>query len=253
MKVSCDREDTEKYTANELQIILENIPTNCYYWSKYATQFKHHWEQINDMTEIIETTPQITEFLSRFDEKKLYVDQRNCVKQISMQYDTKVPTRAPIQSLVNSSCQHVIPNGSNLRKYRSKTQNIRLLWEYAQINPLEKTYLVVGTNENIYTVHINDTPVCNCPDFKISPYLRCKHIYFILICIMKVTPTQEDMQKYDAKDLENIMKNTPYESHNWSIHAPKFKEYVKQVNDIHKLKIMMMHAPKIDNRWRVDK
>ena len=51
--------------------------------------------------------------------------------------------------------------------------------------PLPNTFKILGTTRNVYTVTIDVNPKCTCPDF-MTRHKRCKHIYFVLIRILKV-------------------------------------------------------------------
>lgn len=67
-----------------------------------------------------------------------------------------------------------------------------------------------GTTGNLYTVTINASPSCTCPDHE-QRKRRCKHIYFILVRIMGVSRENEDKLEYDQRDLEEMFDNMPTE------------------------------------------
>lgn len=96
----------------------------------------------------------------------------------------------------------------DLRKNRGKHQNIFLIETIDTINQtnLIKQYVVMGSTGNVYTVTIENTPKCTCPDYA-TRKKRCKHIYFILIKVMKVD--DEDQKKYTDKELVEMFNNIP--------------------------------------------
>src|SRR5690348_6998146 len=87
------------------------------------------------------------------------------------------------------------------RKYRGKTQNLYLI-EIGDhdMNTYSKSYIIMGSTGNIYTVTIKDIPSCTCPDY-ISRGCRCKHIYFVLKRIIGVN---EDELTYSTEDLQQM-------------------------------------------------
>lgn len=83
----------------------------------------------------------------------------------------------------------------------SLTQQIFLLEKKDDLN-----YVVMGTTGKTYKVCINAKPTCTCPDFKIRRK-RCKHIYFVLIRIMKVANFDE--KNYSDNEISQMIKNIP--------------------------------------------
>ena len=94
------------------------------------------------------------------------------------------------------------------RKARGKTQKIFLLECHQAENNYARKYDVMGTTRNVYTVNIKNIPECTCPDYQ-TRHRRCKHIYFILIRIMKVSKDEEDSDYYDNKELQTMFNNIP--------------------------------------------
>lgn len=92
------------------------------------------------------------------------------------------------------------------RKDRGKKQNIFLIEMIKGQN--EQTFMVMGTTGNVYTVVIKEEPECTCPDFETRGN-RCKHIYFILIRVMHVTPANEDKSSYSATSLKKMFDSMP--------------------------------------------
>lgn len=77
-----------------------------------------------------------------------------------------------------------------------------------QPNTLERKFDLCGTTGNVYTVTINNNPVCTCPDHE-QRHNRCKHIFFILIQVMKVKKENEDKLEYSDDELQNMFANMP--------------------------------------------
>jgi hypothetical protein len=88
---------------------------------------------------------------------------------------------------------------STLRKQRAVRENIFLIETINFGNKFnERTYIVLGTSNNIYDVTIKNTPECTCQDYR-SRNNRCKHIYFILIRILLAQ--NEDSETYTDEEL----------------------------------------------------
>lgn len=94
------------------------------------------------------------------------------------------------------------------RKARGKTQNIFLIETIINDNLNERKYAIMGSTGKLYYVTIDESPICTCPDFA-TRHIRCKHIYFVLIRVMKVSKENEDQKKYTKQDLETMFNNIP--------------------------------------------
>lgn len=94
------------------------------------------------------------------------------------------------------------------RKDRGKTQQLFLIECLKATEPLVRKYIVMGTTGNVYEVTIKDKPICTCPDY-IKRHRRCKHIYFVLLRIMKVTKINEDKKTFTQGNLKEMFKNIP--------------------------------------------
>lgn len=105
------------------------------------------------------------------------------------------------------------------RKERGKTQQLYLV---ERKNDLD--YLVMGSTGNIYSVSIQKQPQCTCPDYK-QRKKRCKHIYFVLLRIMKVK--NEDQLEYSDADLIQMIKNIPEITKNLIVNKKVAEEYKK--------------------------
>lgn len=107
----------------------------------------------------------------------------------------------------------------DIRKERGKTQQLYLI---ERKNDL--TYIIMGSTGNVYEVEIQKVPTCSCPDYK-QRKRRCKHIYFVLLRIMKVK--NEDQKEYSDSDLIQMIKNIPEITKNLILNKKVAEEYKK--------------------------
>ena len=89
------------------------------------------------------------------------------------------------------------------RKERALKQPIYLLKMKNITNPHKREFVVVGTTGNKYNVIIDHNPHCDCPDVQNI----CKHIYFIMLKIMKKSGNVK--QSYTDKQLEQMFNSMP--------------------------------------------
>ena len=94
------------------------------------------------------------------------------------------------------------------RKFRGLTQPLYIVEYYKVTNPIIRKYDVMGSTGNVYNVTIKQKPLCSCPDFQ-TRRIRCKHIYFILIKVMKIYRHMEDIKKFTKSQLLDLFKNIP--------------------------------------------
>lgn len=115
---------------------------------------------------------------------------------------------------------------SFLRKVRGKTQNIFLIETLVdnETRDKERNFVVMGSTGNIYKVTIKSIPECTCPDFK-KRREKCKHIYFILIMVMK--STNEDQEEYNENELKTMFNNIPKITDNLIIDNENKKKYIQ--------------------------
>lgn len=115
------------------------------------------------------------------------------------------------------------------RKQRGTTQNIFLIESIVDNNYSERKYIVMGSTGNVYDVIIKNTPECSCPDYT-TRAKRCKHIYFVLIRVMR--STNEDQQNYSNDELQAMFNNIPQITNNLIIddNAKNTYEKFKQLN-----------------------
>ena len=123
---------------------------------------------------------------------------------------------------------------SYTRKQRGTTQSIFLIETVKSQKEYEREYVVMGSTGNIYHVLITNNPTCTCPDF-ITRGNRCKHIYFVLLRIMKVDPDNEDQEEYDEEELLEMFSNIPDITNNLIVDETKKKTYHKLVKNKNKL------------------
>ena len=97
------------------------------------------------------------------------------------------------------------------RKQRGATQNIFLIETIIDDKETERKYVVMGSTGNVYNVIIKQNPECSCPDY-MTRAKRCKHIYFVLIRVMK--SSNEDQVQYSNDELQIMFNNIPQVMHN---------------------------------------
>ena len=119
------------------------------------------------------------------------------------------------------------------RKQRGATQNIFLIETLiCDDNILERKYVVMGSTGNVYNVIIKDIPECTCPDY-MTRGKRCKHIYFILIRVMRII--NEDQEEYSEDELYEMFNNIPTVTNNLIVDN-KTKNTYEKLKQSNKLK-----------------
>lgn len=88
----------------------------------------------------------------------------------------------------------------------------------------EKKFAVMGSTGNVYTVTISNEPSCTCLDYRINDR-RCKHIFFILMRVMKVI--DEDQPFYTDEELKEMFENIPSVTRNLMVKRKYKKKYKK--------------------------
>lgn len=91
---------------------------------------------------------------------------------------------------------------------------------------LERKYSIMGSKGNVYEVTINYNPYCNCPDHLIR-HKRCKHIYFVLSRIMKIT--NPDKEWFNDEELSDMFQNVPDITNNLIINNNLKEKYLKDI------------------------
>lgn len=116
------------------------------------------------------------------------------------------------------------------RKLRGTTQNLFLVETILSQKEYEREYVIMGFTGNVYNVLITNSPTCTCPDFT-TRGRRCKHIYFVLIKIMKVDSDNEDQEEYDSDELLEMFSNIPNITNNLVVDDHKKQTYKKLVKN----------------------
>lgn len=88
----------------------------------------------------------------------------------------------------------------------------------------ERKYIVMGSTGNVYDVVIKNKPECSCPDY-MTRGNRCKHLYFILIRVMKAKCV--DKKRYSDEDLVTMFNNIPPITNNLVVGQNKKEKYKK--------------------------
>ena len=98
--------------------------------------------------------------------------------------------------------------------------------------PLDRNYVIMGESGNTHQVTISNYPSCTCYDYQ-KYGRRCKHIFFVLLRIMKITLTTHHKKKFSDKDLSEMNSNTPPipEELIYRGDKPKIKDRVEQKFD----------------------
>ena len=62
----------------------------------------------------------------------------------------------------------------------------------------------MGSTGNVYNVNISNSPTCTCPDH-VTRHNRCKHIYFVLLRIMKANNCDQEI--YTNEEIQIFVNN----------------------------------------------
>ena len=71
----------------------------------------------------------------------------------------------------------------------------------------ERSFVVMGTTGNVYTVKIGNKSNCTCMDFRIRQR-NCKHLYFILMKVMRIEEICHKIH-YNDDELIEMFGNIP--------------------------------------------
>lgn len=123
------------------------------------------------------------------------------------------------------------------RKARGKAQKIFLVACHNN-KEYERNYDVMGTTGNVYTVKVKGIPECSCPDFQ-TRNKRCKHIYFVLLRIMRLEENNEDNEQYSDEELTQMFKKIPAITNNLIVTQNTQNKYnnLKEMNDKKSIKV----------------
>lgn len=75
--------------------------------------------------------------------------------------------------------------------------------EEVVISNNKKEYKIMGSTGNVYTVTISKKSECTCPDYKMRR-IRCKHICFVLVRILKVNDKYLLLKSFTPDNLVDI-------------------------------------------------
>ena len=92
------------------------------------------------------------------------------------------------------------------RREKAFNEPIYLLNMKKPDNNSNRQFNVMGTSGNKYKITIGNICVCTCPDFANGNL--CKHIYFILLRVMKITIAVK--LKYKDEQLQLMFHNIPH-------------------------------------------
>lgn len=113
-----------------------------------------------------------------------------------------------------------------VRKDRGLTQKLYLI---DKKNDYE--YVIMGSTGNVYDVKISKNPTCSCPDCKTNGN-RCKHIYFVLMRIMKLSDSMITQKTYSEIELQDMkMKNADKTIHANDLVKKKYKKIQDKQNN----------------------
>ncbi|RHZ50713.1 hypothetical protein Glove_493g58 [Diversispora epigaea] len=95
-----------------------------------------------------------------------------------------------------------------MRIGRAMTQFLHLI-DYEIINPRLRKYSVLCPTGYVNTIVFSKTVSCSCPDFRLG--FQCKHIYFVFLKVLKVSPRSKLIYQKEllAKELKLIFDNSP--------------------------------------------
>lgn len=96
--------------------------------------------------------------------------------------------------------------------------------EEVVISDKHRDYLIMGSTGNVYTVTISDKYKCTCPDH-VRRKVQCKHIYFVLVRVLKVNSRFLTVKKYTPTDLASMFSKLSLVDNEIIIPDDKKKKY----------------------------
>ncbi|ESK82324.1 hypothetical protein Moror_2236, partial [Moniliophthora roreri MCA 2997] len=96
------------------------------------------------------------------------------------------------------------PNAISDRLDRALGQRLFLLNRQREEGELKEVFTITGSTGNVYTVTINKTPRCDCPDCGKGNH--CKHIIFVFLRVLQVNRSsnhwfQKALLSYELEDI----------------------------------------------------
>lgn len=115
------------------------------------------------------------------------------------------------------------------RKARGLNQKLFLI-ESIDNDVMKRQYVIMGSTGNVYTVSITNTPSCTCPDHQQRKNI-CKHIYFVMLKIMRV-PDGKEKNNYTDEELMDMFKNIPATTTTLYVDDKTRQKYNKEKNKV---------------------
>ncbi|KAK6363019.1 hypothetical protein TWF730_000468 [Orbilia blumenaviensis] len=91
---------------------------------------------------------------------------------------------------------------------RVRTQRMFCLGRARDEENLREEFKIAGSTGNIYTVMLENVPVCDCPD-SIHKGGTCKHILFVMIKILRVRAELSYQAALLNSEIREIFENSP--------------------------------------------
>ncbi|KAK1229962.1 hypothetical protein PQX77_006956 [Marasmius sp. AFHP31] len=101
------------------------------------------------------------------------------------------------------------PNAVSDRLERAMQQRLYLFDRKREMGALREVFTVSGSTGNVYTVTIDHTPRCNCPDNLKGNH--CKHVLFVFMRILQVDRSSGHWYQKAllTSELEEVFDNAP--------------------------------------------
>ena len=94
----------------------------------------------------------------------------------------------------------------NQRKFRGKTQKLYYI-DRDFVSDDTQNFSIMGSTGNVYIVTISTKPTCTCPDY-VTRNKRCKHIFFVLLRIMKISENIVEKKEFSDEELFVMFANS---------------------------------------------
>ncbi|KAL0477728.1 RING finger and U-box domain-containing protein [Acrasis kona] len=120
----------------------------------------------------------------------------------------------------------------NVRDRLERAKGQRMFMVSRQMkDPREMTFAILGSVGNIYTVIINKTPHCTCPDNEKGNL--CKHIIFVYLKVLRVNEGNRIVCQKHLLDseLDEIIQNAPKDPSESCIASLAVRNRYKQLED----------------------
>jgi hypothetical protein len=114
------------------------------------------------------------------------------------------------------------------RLVNAVTQKLYFI-EEKSVDECSREYKIMGSTGNIYTVTISEALTCTCPDYKLRK-VQCKHIYFVLVRVLKVKSQFINLKKMSKVDLMVLFASKLNLDGSIVISADKKEKYDKAIS-----------------------